>query len=274
MSFKLPLSIVASMILYSPVQAQVSPKYYGPNALPVPEMIEGKVSSELYGELAFDVYKGFYDDVTRTISARLNIPLFTSRVNLSVWMPVVEFYTNTPESLVWQHSAKQKIKGYEIGNVYISTDIQVLKQSGIKPDIVVRAALITASGDSEEYARYYDAPGYFFDVSLSKSIGFSRGFFTCLRFTANGGFLCWQTGQSVQNDAYMYGVKVRLNTRVFSVAMAWQGYNGWQDNGDRPMVLRADMIFRAGHISPILAYEYGIRDYPYHHFRIGLGCKF
>ena len=71
---------------------RVSPMYFGPNALPVPDMLDGRVAPRLYAELAGDIHKGFYGDMTETVSAEVNIPLFTPRVNLSVWMPVVEFY--------------------------------------------------------------------------------------------------------------------------------------------------------------------------------------
>lgn len=252
----------------------VSPLYFGPNALPVPEMPDGTVSPRLYAELAFDLHPGFYGDLTKTISAKVNIPLFSRRVNLSVWMPVVEFYDNTEESMDWQNSAGRKKSGCEFGNLCISTDIQVLEQSRFRPDIVVRAALITASGDSEEYARFYDAPAYFFDASLSKSIEMRHLFFKSVRLTLNGGFLCWQTDKSVQNDAYMYGVMASLDTRIADVSVAWQGYTGWQRNGDRPMVVRADIGFHAGKFRPLIAYEYGIRDYPFHHIRAGLGYIF
>ena len=134
-------------------EVNVSPLYFGPNALPVPEMLDGTVSACPYAELSFDWSLGYHGDLTRTLTARVNIPLFSPRVNLSVWMPVVEFYTNTPESLEWQNSPGRKTSGYEIGTVYVSTDIQLMRQTRTRPDISVRAALVTASGDSEEYAR-------------------------------------------------------------------------------------------------------------------------
>lgn len=255
-------------------EVNVSPLYFGPNALPVPEMLDGTVSACPYAELSFDWSLGYHGDLTRTLTARVNIPLFSPRVNLSVWMPVVEFYTNTPESLEWQNSPGRKTSGYEIGTVYVSTDIQLMRQTRTRPDISVRAALVTASGDSEEYARYYDAPGYFIDASASKSIEFGHDFFKEVRLVLNAGFLCWQTDRSVQNDAYMYGVATALRTRMADFSLAWQGYTGWQKNGDRPMVLRAGIDFAAGKFVPFVSYEHGIRDYPFDRIFIGLGYRF
>lgn len=252
-----------------------SPRCFGPNALPVPDMLNGTVQKRFYAEVDFDLHKGFYGDLTKTIFVKANIPLFTPRVNLSLWMPVIEFYKNTPESLQHQQSLEQKTKGREFGNLYVSTDIQLLQQrAGWRPDITLRAALITASGDSEQYARYYDAPGYFFDMSIAKSVYFKDDFFKELRFVINGGFLCWQVEKSVQNDAPLYGVKAELDTKVFTTTFAWQGYSGWIDDGDKPMVIKADLMLKCKQFRPLIAYQYGLRDYPFHQFRIGLGYMF
>ncbi|MCM1372700.1 MAG: hypothetical protein NC113_06275 [Bacteroides sp.] len=78
---------------------RVSPLYFGPNALPVPEMLDGTVSDRLYVEVSYDFYKGFYGDKTHDLNAKVHIPLFTPSVNLTLWMPVVEFYYNTPASI-------------------------------------------------------------------------------------------------------------------------------------------------------------------------------
>lgn len=251
-----------------------SPQYFGPNALPVPDMLDGTTSDRIYAELSYDIYKGFYGDLTQDINAMLKIPLFTPRVNLTVWMPVVEFFSNTEASLAHQSSAEKKFKGYGFGNVYVTTDIHIFRQKKYIPDATLRIGLITASGDNEQYARYFDAPGYFFDVSVAKSVYFKDSFVRELRFVGNAGFLCWQVATSAQNDAYMYGLKAILDSEYFSVSFAWQGYTGWIDNGDKPMVLKADIRGNIGNFYPIFAYQYGLRDYPFHGFRIGLGYKF
>ena len=154
-------AIIAVLCVSCPyVQSQdtdsrVSPLYFGPNALPVPEMLDGKVYERLHTEIAFDLHMGYHGDLTETVFVKLNIPLFSSRVNLSLWMPVVEFYSNTAESLAWQDPQVRSLKGTAIGKLYISTDIQLLRQTRTRPDIVVRAAIVTASEDTEKYARFF-----------------------------------------------------------------------------------------------------------------------
>lgn len=253
---------------------QISPLYFGPNALPVPDMLDGRVSERFYLELDYDCHSGFYGDLTQTVFAKANIPLFSPRVNLSLWMPVVEFYRNTPASIEHSRPPEVSYRGWQIGNVYVSVDIQVLKERRFLPDMTVRAAIVTASGDGDEYLRNYDAPGYFFDASIGKSVKFQDGFFQSLRLAVNAGFLCWQVSANTQNDAYMYGVKTVLETRLLDVSCAWQGYTGWIGDGDAPMVIKATAVFHAGRFRPLIAYEYGLRDYPFHHFRVGVGFVF
>lgn len=41
-----------------------SPRCFGPNALPVPDMLNGTVQKRFYAEVDFDLHKGFYGDLT------------------------------------------------------------------------------------------------------------------------------------------------------------------------------------------------------------------
>lgn len=273
---KIFISIV--LLLYSFIafsqEYNFSPLYFGPNALPVTDMLDGTTSEKIYAEVAYDYFKGFYGDRTNTFFAKLNLPLFTPRVNLSVWMPVIEFYKNTESSFAHQQPLKRQNRGKEVGNVYVSTDIHVFKQRRITPDVTLRIGLITASGDGEQCSRFFDAPGYFFDTSIAKSIPVKNGFVNDLRFVLNLGFLCWQVATSSQNDAYMYGLKGILNTKAFNFSVSYQGYSGWIGNGDKPMVIKTDLVGKYKGFRPILAYEYGLRDFPYNHLRVGLGYVF
>ena len=68
----------------------------------------------------------------------------------------------------------------------------------------------------------------------------------------------------------MYGVQAQLRHEFFSVQTTWGGYVGWERYGDAPMSLK---VRAAGHIKgfePYVQYQWGIKDYPYHHLRVGL----
>ena len=64
------------------VPTKIAPAYFGPNAFPVPDMLDGRTSSELKLELYGDCFLGtttgsVADDVTGDLFAKLTIPLFT-----------------------------------------------------------------------------------------------------------------------------------------------------------------------------------------------------
>ncbi|MCQ2335254.1 MAG: hypothetical protein MJZ89_05385 [Paludibacteraceae bacterium] len=288
----------------------VAPLYFGPNAFPVPDMLDGTVSPDLSIELAGDYYQGRASDRTADPYLRIRIPLFTDRVNLTLWAPVQEWYAVSPQRLAEcrvtapggneaQYDANGWLRGSVGGDIYVSTDILVARERLFLPGMTIRAALKTASGDQFEYARYYDAPGYFFDASVGKSICFgghhpgdglktylspSAQTIVTLRMAGSFGFVCWQTADGRQNDAYYIAQQLSLDFRHYvTISGMWKTYMGWEKYGDCPSVLQAridghldlgpsgaNAIARAGRLSPYLMYEYGVRDYPYHHFRLGL----
>ncbi len=266
------------------VPSLVSPYYFGPNAFPIPDMLDGTTIKDLRVELAGNNYTGFEKDLTTDISLKLTIPLFSDRVNLSVWMPVVEFWRNTLERQRTCRLQDEKVMtGCESGDVYISTDMWILQADRHWIDASLRAGVKTASGNGFATARYYDCPGYFFDASFAKPIKFKDSFFEELRIAASGGFLCWQTGNGRQNDAVMYGAMVKLKTRLFTLSETFGGYSGWEGSasrvpelypGDCPMSLKTDLVWHIRRFDLIFRYQYGLRDYPFHHFRLGLAYNF
>lgn len=270
--------LIAETLLEKPnlqIPSKIAPFYFGPNAFPVPDMLDSSTSDELKVELSGDYYVGFEKDWTADVFAKISIPLFSERVRLTIWMPFVEFYGYTAERKR-QCRLNDSIpsKGRDSGDVYISTEICLLKQTKFCPDVAIRAALKTASSDKGFYnARNYDCPGYFFDVAVAKSIKFKNNFFEELRFSGSTGFLCWQTDNGRQNDAVMYGLQVKLQTKYLIVSETWSGYAGWEKDGDRPMPLKTNLICRVKNFEPFFTYQYGIKDYPFHQFRVGLGYK-
>lgn len=264
----------------------IAPMYFGPNAFPVPDMLDGRVQNHLRVEIAGDGYFGFYGDKTVDAFARVFIPLFTDRVNLTIWMPVMEWYQMTPErQRVCRLQDSVAISGHGAGDAYFSTDIQILRDKKWAPDIALRAACKSASGGQYELARYYDCPGYFIDLSLGKSwyLGDkergdeakgeddkARGEGVELRLAGSAGFLCWQTDNGRQNDAVMYGLQLLMKSQYVSLRTTWSGYVGWENMGDHPMVIKGRLSGHAMSFEPYVEYQYGIKDYPFHMVRIGL----
>jgi len=260
-----PLSIQALVPIERPTLSEptgIAPAYFGPNALPVIDMLDGRTSSTLDVELAGEGYIGYHNNRTVDIFARVHVPLFTRWANLSLWMPVFGWYD--------QYDGK----GSGAGDVYISTDIQILHNEWFKsdrakyiPQMSLRLGMKTASGEQFERRRHYDCPGYFFDASIGQSIPMGP---LVLRLAGSAGFLCWQTDNGRQNDAVMYGLQAQLKHEYVSLQATWGGYVGWEKYGDAPMTVKARA---AGHVKgfePYVQYQYGIKDYPFHQIRVGL----
>ena len=241
----------------------IAPAYFGPNAFPVTEMTDGRTDSHLRLEMAADGYFAQNGSArTADIFARVRVPLFTRWADLTVWMPVYEWY------------CQEDGAGSGAGDVYISTDIQILhnewfhtKKAPWIPQATLRLAMKTASGGQFERKRHYDSPGYFFDLGIGNSLYRSGWEF---RLAGSVGFLCWQTDNGRQNDAVMYGLQAMAKHPNVSLSVTWNGYTGWEKHGDAPMQISAKI---AGHVKgfePFIQYRYGIRDYGYHQVRAGL----
>ena len=259
----LSAAVVSPSFAFTPTG--VAPAFFGPNALPIPDMSDGRVDEQLKLELAGDGYFGFNGDKTADLFARVSVPLFTRWANITLWMPVYEWYSQADGT------------GSGAGDVYIATNIQVLHNDWFKtekaryiPQMTVRVGIKTASGEQFQRKRHFDSPGYFFDLAIGQTIPIRS---INLRFAGSVGFLCWQTTEARQNDAVMYGLQAQLNHEYFSLQAEWGGYVGWERYGDAPMSIK---VRAAGHIKgfePFAQYQYGIKDYPFHQIRVGLAYR-
>ena len=253
--------------MYAFTPTGVAPAFFGPNALPVPDMSDGRTYEQLRVELSADGYFGSTrwnnaESRTADLFARVHVPVFTRWANVSVWMPLYEWYKQTDGT------------GSSAGDVYLSTEVQVLHNAWFKsdrakyiPQMTIRLGMKTASGGQYERFRHYDCPAYFFDAAIGESFGLGA---LELRIAGSVGFLCWQTATARQNDAVMYGLQATLRHEYASLQATWGGYVGWENYGDRPMTVK---LRAAGHVQgfePYVQYQYGIKDFPYHQLRVGL----
>ena len=259
----------------------VAPGYFGPNAFPVPDMLDGTTSSDLRVELYGDGFlcsmtQSPTDDITLDLFAKATIPLFTDRVNLVIWMPVVEWFRSGPavNALRRVQDPDRWMSGVDSGDAYVSTDILILDERKRGCGLVLRAALKSASGNSFGTARVYDAPGYFFDVAVGRDIVKSADGKTVFRTALSAGFLCWQTGNGRQNDAVMYGALASLKTGPFKAEINYGGYVGWEGKGDRPMTLKTKLSWSIGRCSINAMYQVGFVDWPFHQVRLGAAYSF
>ena len=265
-----------------PLYYTYSPRYFGPNAFPVPRIGDGRVNELLTFDVAAEQYWGFGDNAT-DLNLRLDIPLYPKYVNLSLWMIPVEYFSTSIRVRNERLMRIEVPKGWAVGDLYIQTGIQILRDRPKAPDIMVNLTMKTASGGPLVAARYYDTPGYFFDATVGKTFDLGRAERPLLlAISARVGFLCWQSarvyydnvnGVMMQDDAFLYGLRLGLNTRCWQFETDFSGYEGWVHNGDAPMVLRATVCRRFPKGSAIyLGGLFGFRDYRY--YMVSIGYRF
>ena len=256
-------------------QVRYSTAWFGPNANPVPEFTDARIPAKTTISLMGDYYFG-YGDKTENGYAKIEIPLLPERVSLKVWSTVLEHYQTTPE--IMQSRGSNALSGSEGGDIYVQTRIRLLKEQDHFLSIILNSTLKTASAKTYLSRRYFDTPGYYFDLEVGKSIYTKSKFLSEIRGVANVGFMCWETTNSTQNDAPMYGGKIIIGNPTWKLENTLSGYNGWMhanhnypsDYGDMPMVYAAKFSIMTYKIDYFVQYQYGFRDFPYHQLRAGI----
>lgn len=271
------LTIISALIININAQTvKYAPAWFGPNANPVPEFTDGRIPAKTTVSLMGDYYFG-YGDETKNGYFKIEIPLVSERVSFKIWSTVFEHYKVTPE-LSTHRQMNGNLTGKSNGDFYVQTRISLLKEKKYAPAIIMNSTLKTASGTNFNERRYFDTPGYYFDVEFAKSIHTKGKFINELRAVGNLGFLCWETTGSRQNDAPMYGAKIIIGNQKWKLDNTLSGYWGWMhtsstygaDYGDAPLVYAAKLTIMKSKMDYFAQYQYGINDFQYHQLRLGI----
>jgi len=243
----------------------LSPKYMGPNALPVPEIKEGILYKKFYTETAVELHakKGGF---TQNLYSKLYYPV-NNKIAFEIYSVPIEHYKTDIATRDERKSRDYDAKGFSIGDLYFGTTIQLLKDKKNLPDVTIGFTSRTASGTNLPALRYTDTPGYFFDIALGKSVTISSKI--NLRLYAYSGMYVWHTFNDLyhQIDAVLYGGGAKIELKNFMINQSFGGYSGYLNNGDRPMVYRFDFILKKVHFDLAARYQLGIKDFPFHSFR-------
>jgi hypothetical protein len=258
-----------------------SSKWFGPNANPVPEFTDARVPELTTISLMGDYYFG-YGDRTENGYLKIEVPLIPEWVSFKVWTTIFEHYKVTPELSAERGMKDGTTSGRSNGDFYVQTRIKLFKESKVVPSVVLNSTLKTASGTNFEERRYFDTPGYYFDLEFGKSVSIANRFLSEIRFVGDVGFLCWETTNSTQNDAPMYGGKLIVGNPCWKLENTLSGYWGWMhtssshspDYGDTPLVFATKFSIQNRLTSFFAQYQYGIKDFPYHQIRIGVAFQF
>ncbi len=247
-----------------------SPKYTGPNAIPIPNISTGRLEKQTFLGIGTNYYYRSGDQ-TFNPAFYLNYNFLKDRISVDLFMVPIEFYSvshqrKTERNVYYKFYHKKSA----IGDVYINTNIQILQASQNKIDLALRIGLKTASSGLDNPARFIDSPGYYFDVSIGKTFQLND-----LSFRPFGmlGFYAWQTNDESlrQNDALLYGFGYEIEKQTWSLSQNLRGYSGYHHIGDKPVVLKTGAEKQLGNKTSIFFnYQYGIRDFLYQGFELGI----
>ncbi|MEM7548400.1 MAG: hypothetical protein AAF363_01910 [Bacteroidota bacterium] len=256
-------------------QIPIAPNFLGPNALPVPEIGKGKVSSRSRLEAGWTGSFSEGDD-TQSFITNLNYVVLADRIAIHVQFVPVEFFNLTRDEQTRRNIEDEffESSGTQTGDVYYGFEVQILKEKKGWPDLMVRGSVKTASGENVENGRFTDSPGYFFDASLGKDIKLDEN--RTIRPYGQLGFYSWQTYDVVlpQNDATMFGVGVDYDSEKYMFSSSLVGYAGWKDNGDDPVLWRIEGIKKLGKYDLKLGYQHGINDWQFRSITASLILNF
>jgi len=245
-----------------------SPRYFGPNAFPFPELKSGRLSTKIEAELRGE-YHSYEGDRTKDIFARIFIPVAEGRAGLEVNYVVYEYYNMTRETVEERFAAGTSWKSGAHGDVIVSSFYQILRSEKWM-DIMAEVALKTASGNRLADARYTDAATYWFNMNIGRDIFNSRDKKTSVRMQGYAGFYCWMTNDAVhrQNDAFTYSAGLSGSHGNITAAADIAGIYGYKNNGDRPMQIRTKVEYEYKKNIISVKYKHGMKDWLYDTFSL------
>lgn len=247
-----------------------TPAFFGPNALPVPELYDGIIGDRHQLEFSGNLFWG-PGEQTQSLATRLSYVFVPGRLSLSAWGVLGEHYRTSREIRDQRASLIEEAEELIfIGDFYLATQFRILAENRYVPEILGEIVLKTASSDRSRGARFFDTPGYYFDLNLAKDLYHSQaGLLKNIRLVAMGGFLCYQMNNNYQNDAPIYAAKLKLDFGALGWENGMGGYYGWTGKGDRPLVLRSRLDFETGKNKAFVQYQAGLNDYIAHCLQAG-----
>ena len=250
-------------------EVNYSPEYFGPNANPVPEFTEALIPTKTTIFVGGSYWFGG-GEISGNFNISVEVPLLPERVSFKVWMTTLEGWSVSQSLYNYRGMTSGKLSGLSSGDIYVQTRISLLREKKYCPAIVLNSTLKTASGTDFHSHRYFDTPGYYFDLEVGKSFFFHNKVFSELRGALDVGFLCWETSGSRQNDAPMYGVSLSFANEWVRWQHSLSGYYGWIGSGDKPLVYRTMFSVTLPWLDIHVKYQYGIMDFPFQGIQLGV----
>ncbi len=244
----------------------------GPNALPVPNIYNGQVGTDLQFRLSVDNY--FRDgggDNGHTLKLNFRFPVVQNFMAFGLEWDVVDYFhtTNRVRDIIQLYKDDP---GWttDLGDIILSTYIQLTRERGILPAAMLVSTLKTTSGSIFD-GRYTDLPAHWHYASIGKNL--IRKDWFCWSLNGMVGYYFWQTNQTdlEQNEGPIWGIESQFNVKKLELAVGTSGYTGWKWYGfDKPALLKGRLIFKNPKFNYFVEYKTGLRDYFYSSVNIGL----
>jgi len=261
---------------------KIAPGTLGPNSLPVPFMDYALLDSLSNIEIGAHGHFMKGDEGVNSYFS-LYWAVVPKRVVVHVWgYPSETFQTDNfirDERQIYYDDT-----GWitQVGDFWISTYIQLLKNYKKWPDISMSYAAKTTTGGAIQ-GRYTDAPANFYYVAFGKSVFTKKGFIDEIRFGLLGGFYVWQTNkvELAQDEGALYEFGIDLKHKNLSWKNELGGYSGYDayrfvgETGDNdPLIYRTNIKISGKRLDWKWEYQTGFHDYHYQTFRFSMFYKF
>jgi len=251
-----------------------SPKYFGANAFPIPEVRSGIIKGKYEIEARYD-YHHAKGDKTYNAFGRFFLPFGKGVAALDVsWIPA-EYYKTSEEVKKERKASNTTPNEPAHGDVVIIAMFQVLKSEKWL-DAETSVGLKTASGNMLIDARYTDAASYWCDVHLGRNVYSNKTLDLNLRVVAMGGFYCYMTNSLLhrQNDALMLGGGIKFRKGKLFLDADVRGFNGYWNRGDRPVLFLSKFKYVNKIHSVFLRFQTGLHDHLYQTYSAGYAINF
>ena len=264
---------------------QIAPGKMGPNALPVPKLDYARVGTK--SKLETGAHFHFMPGDTAINSH------FSWYWNIAPGRAAVEIWGQPSETFRMTNDIRDERQIFyddegwttQIGDLYISTFIQIIEQHRFLPDLTISYTHKTTTG-SNYHARYTDAALDYYCFALGRSFFFENPFIDEIRIAAMAGFYVWQVNkvEMAQDEGPVVIAALQIRKQNWNIFNEFGGYSGYdaynhlnnvygegsvQGHND-PLIYRLRLEKTGQRFNFSAEYQTGFRDYRYQTFRLGV----
>lgn len=249
-----------------------TPKYMGPNALPVLPFRGTEIGYRSYFSSGID-YHVSKDEYTVNPYFHLYFPIQKNRIAFEMYTRPVEYY-QTSNAIRDERFMRDSVpKGQSKGDTYFATRVKIWEDFFRLPDLTLEVTMKTTTGKNLENARHINAPAYTFNGVIGDYLIKNEDGKKSLRWFITAGTFIWQVKDNQQDDSFLYGAGIEHKHHNFYVNLNAGGYRGYKNNGDRPVVARALFMYSIKNIDMRLQYQHGFKDMIEHSFHFSVAYK-